>query len=178
MLAIAPGDAIKVNEHDPREVRGYLVLFGGSETPDLTGDFFDADTDFGSARETPVWLNHTLPVRGAGSVVQVDEPIGVGALDIDERGVIIRALLDARYRYLAEIAPELGWSSGTAAHLVRREPVGAAKRIARWPLGIDASLTPTPAEPRTMLIRPAAKSLARRVETTVLIITNRRSRNE
>lgn len=173
MLAVAPGAAIKINEQDPREVGGYLVLFGTPGVTDLVKDFFDARTEFGNARETPIWLNHTLPIKSAGGSVQIEEPIGTGALDVDERGVIIRALLDARYRYLAEIASDLGWSSGTAAHLVRREPVGAAKRIARWPLGIDASLTPTPAEPRTMLIRPAAKTLARQVGTKVLIIYRR-----
>lgn len=173
MLVIAHGSAIKIDERDAREINGYLVVFGSPQQTDLAGDYFDSNTDFGPARETPVWLNHTLPIRSGAAVVHIEEPIGTGALEQDERGVIIRALLDARYRYLAEIASDLGWSSGTAAHLVRREPVGAAKRIARWPLGIDASLTPTPAEPRTMLIRPAAKTLARQVGTKVLIIYRR-----
>jgi len=173
MLAVTYGAAMKINERDPREVSGYLIVFSTPQQPDLTGDYFDANTDFGPARETPVWLNHTLPIRSGVAVVHIEEPIGSGALDVDERGVIIRALLDAKYRYLAEIASDLGWSSGTAAHLVRRVQVGAAKRIARWPLGIDASLTPMPAEPRTMLIRPAAKTLARQVGTKVLIIHRR-----
>ena len=44
----------------------------------------------------------------------------------------------------------MGWSSGTAAHLVEREPMGRAAKIVSWPLGLDASLTPTPAEPRNV----------------------------
>jgi len=43
---------------------------------------------------------------------------------------------------------KLGWSSGTAGHLVEEERKGNAVWIKSWPLGLDASLTPTPAEPR------------------------------
>jgi hypothetical protein len=46
-------------------------------------------------------------------------------------------------------AGKLGLSSGTAAHLVERKAVGGGvHEVLRWPLGLDASLTPTPAEPR------------------------------
>jgi hypothetical protein len=47
---------------------------------------------------------------------------------------------------------KLGWSSGTASHLVTRKAIktdsGTVHEVLTWPLGIDASLTPTPAEPR------------------------------
>ncbi len=52
----------------------------------------------------------------------------------------------------AGLAGQLGWSSGTAAHLVEREEAGEAWKIKMWPLGLDASLTPTPAEPRNKVI--------------------------
>jgi HK97 family phage major capsid protein len=45
-------------------------------------------------------------------------------------------------------AGKQGWSSGTASHLVEKEKSGKATWIRSWPLGLDASLTPTPAEPR------------------------------
>jgi hypothetical protein len=154
-LWIAPGAVIKRDQRDRRAISGYLVVFGDAQQPDLEGDYFDAATEFGAATTTPLWLNHTLPVQAARATIQIDEPIGEGELIVDEQGVIINALLDARYAYLAEIAELLGWSSGTAAHLVRRTPVGKAAHIDRWLLGIDASITPTPAEPRTMLVRPA-----------------------
>jgi hypothetical protein len=145
----APGAALKAAYTG--DVEGLLVVFGNPDAVDLENEFFTRDTDFGRLRETPIWLNHAQPVKTASGVILVEEPIGYGALEITDEGVIIRGLLDAKYRYLAQIAPELGWSSGTAAHLVMREAVGKATFIKRWLLGLDASITPTPAEPRTML---------------------------
>ena len=145
----APGAALKAVETG--DVEGLLVVFGNPDAVDLENEFFTKETDFGRLRETPIWLNHTQPIKTAGGVILVEEPIGYGALELTDEGVIVRGLLDAKYRYLAQIAPELGWSSGTAAHLVMREAVGKATFIKRWLLGLDASITPTPAEPRTML---------------------------
>ena len=145
----APGAALKAVETG--DVEGLLVVFGNPDATDLENEFFSVETDFGRLRETPIWLNHTQPIKTASGVILVEEPVGYGALEITDEGVIIRGLLDAKYRYLAQIAPELGWSSGTAAHLVVRQTVGKAVHIKRWLLGLDASITPTPAEPRTML---------------------------
>jgi hypothetical protein len=144
----APGAALKAVETG--DVEGLLVVFGNPDAVDLENEFFTRDTDFGRLRETPIWLNHTQPIKTAGGVILVEEPIGYGALELTDEGVIVRGLLDAKYRYLAQIASEMGWSSGTAAHLVVREAVGKATFIKRWLLGLDASITPTPAEPRTM----------------------------
>jgi hypothetical protein len=144
----APGAALKAAYTG--DVEGLLVVFGNPDAVDLENEFFTKETDFGRLRETPIWLNHTQPIKTAGGVILVEEPIGYGALELTDEGVIVRGLLDAKYRYLAQIASEMGWSSGTAAHLVVREAVGKATFIKRWLLGLDASITPTPAEPRTM----------------------------
>jgi len=53
-------------------------------------------------------------------------------------------------------AGKLGWSSGAAGHLVEREQVGKSWRIKSWPIA-EASLTPTPAEPRNNAV--SVKSL-------------------
>jgi len=145
----APGAALKAVETG--DVEGLLVVFGNPDAVDLENEFFTAETDFGRLRETPIWLNHTQPIKTASGIILIEDQIGYGALEVTDEGVIIRGLLDAKYRYLAQIADELGWSSGTAAHLVVREPVGKATHIKRWLLGLDASITPTPAEPRTMI---------------------------
>lgn len=125
------------------KVGGYLVRFSGADEPDLTGEFFDARTDYGPQTTTPVLYNHGYdPVLGKRS-------IGAGTLKADDVGIWIEAQLEQRDAYEKAIyrmaeQGKLGWSSGTAMHLVQYE----GKRIASWPLGLDASLTPTPAEPR------------------------------
>lgn len=132
------------------KIGGYLVLFGTPDQTDLAGDYFTKDTDFGGAQTSPVLYQHGMdPSVGLS-------PVGAGPLKMDDIGIWIEAQLNMRTAYekavygMAE-ADKLGWSSGTAAHLVKREMVagGKASRITSWPLGLDASLTPTPAEPRT-----------------------------
>lgn len=149
MWRTAPGAALKAVESG--EVEGLLVVFGSPDATDLENEFFTKATDFGRLRETLIWLNHAQPIKTGSGIILIEEPIGYGALEVTDEGVIIRGLLDAKYRYLAQIAQELGWSSGTAAHLVKREQIGKATFIKRWLLGLDASITPTPAEPQTML---------------------------
>ena len=62
-----------------------------------------------------------------------------------KNGILIDAVLYNRKQY-DEMLDALGWSSGTAAHLVEREKVGKSFWVKAWPLGLDASLTPSPAE--------------------------------
>lgn len=134
------------------KVGGYLVHFSDAETPDLEGDYFTRETDFGSHVKTPVYYHHGLD-KALGQRVLDDG----AAIKMDDIGVWVEAQLQMRDEYekriygLAE-AGKLGWSSGTAGHLVEREPMGKAYWIKRWPLGLDASLTPTPAEPRNEAI--------------------------
>lgn len=132
------------------KIGGYLVMFGDPATPDLTGDYFTPDTDFdledGLGKSTVLYhhgQDPTLKRRKLGRAV-----VGVDAV-----GVWIEAQLKLRDEYeraiygLAE-AGKMGWSSGTAPHLVEREAHGGVSKITRWPLGLDASITPIPAEPR------------------------------
>jgi len=133
------------------KVGGHLVIFGDSAKTDLVGEYFTKNTDFGMHTSTPVLYNHgmdkTLKSRS----------LGTGAIKIDEVGVWLEAQLEMRDEYeqavykMAEDG-KLGWSSGTASHLVEKKSVGNATEITAWALGLDASLTPTPCEPRTMAI--------------------------
>ena len=153
------GGAIK--RLDDGKIGGYLVRFSTADDPDLEGDYFDAFTDFGidDGAKSTVWLNHRGPLyTKSGDKYQMKKPIGSGVLRVDEIGVFIEAVLDERERY-DELLDKLGWSSGTASHLVDREQIGKAWHITRWPLGLDASLTPTPAEPRTAVIPLKALTL-------------------
>jgi len=141
---------------------GYLVRFGSAEQHDATPyrDFFDRGTDFGDVKETDVWYNHRLPLRTRdGGEITVKRRIGKGKLSADEHGVLIEAITFNRDEYdrllnkaIKATLDKHGWSSGTASHLVEREEAeGGAHHIKVWPLGLDASLTPTPAEPRGLV---------------------------
>jgi len=136
---------------------GYLVNYGDAKNTDLTGDFFAADTDFGDVTESDVYFNHRLPVEAGGKRIEYKNRMSRATLTKDEAGIFAEVILTARNDYEkaiieAGLAGKLGWSSGTAGHLVEREQVGKAWKITAWPLGLDASLTPTPAEPRNTVI--------------------------
>lgn len=126
------------------KVAGYLVRYSTEADPDLTGDYFTAETDFGEAKSSPVLYQHGMDLKLKRT------RLGSGELSRDDVGVWIEAQLNLRDEYekaIYELAQQgkLGWSSGTAGHLVERDAKGM---IVAWPLGLDASLTPTPAEPR------------------------------
>lgn len=155
----------EVKSLDDGRIGGYLVRFSDADNPDLTGDFFTNDTDFGFAESltSPVYLNHTLPLSTRdGKSVVVKEAIGKVTLTIDDVGVLTDAVLYNRELY-QEMLESLGWSSGTAAYLVQRKSAGKAQHITRWPLGLDASLTPIPAEPKNVVV--PFKSLTPEVTT-------------
>ena len=147
---IFQGSEVKALD-DSGKIGGYLVVFSGPEDPDLTGDFFTAETDFGSIKNTALLFNHGM------DAVLKNRVLGSGEWKIDDVGVWVEGILNMRDDYekaLYNLAKQgkLGWSSGTASHLVEREKKGSSHWIKSWPLGIDASLTPTPAEPRTKAV--------------------------
>lgn len=133
---------------DNGKVGGYLVRFSTADDPDLTGDYFTPETDFGAVEKSAVLYHH-----GLDKTIK-RRKLGVGELKQDEIGIWIEAQLNLRSDYekaILELAKsgKLSWSSGTASHLVERDGTG---KILAWPLGLDASLTPTPAEPRNKAI--------------------------
>lgn len=133
-------------------VGGYLVRFGAPGDTDLEGEFFDAATDFDieDGAKLSIYYNHGV------DATMKNRRIGRGQVAIQDVGLWIEAQLDLRSAYeqaiyaLAEKG-KLGWSSGTAGHLIERVPAGKATRIAQWPL-IEASLTPHPADYRNTAI--------------------------
>ena len=154
---IANGGSIKATSDG--KIGGYLVRFTDQDTPDLAGEFFTAETDFDlkDGERTTIYYHHGQdPTLGKSA-------IGEGALKIDDVGVWLDGQLDLRDRYITALAQRLeqdagaskahfGLSSGTAPHLVEREPREKAVWLKRWPLRLDASITPTPAEPTTRVI--------------------------
>lgn len=150
---ISFGSSVKAYGEDT--VGGYLVRFSSERDPDVTPmrDFFTMKTDFDM--EFPgkgtVYYHHgldrTLKMR----------KLGKATLEMDDVGIWAEAQISKRDEYEAKVfemvkAGKLGWSSGTASHLMGREKVGDAHKVTHWPLGLDVSLTPTPAEPRNQAI--------------------------
>lgn len=148
-------DAIKAEQIGKGvKLGGYLVRFGDASAPDLTGDYFTKSTDFGNATESDVWFNHRMSVkfRTVNRQVSYKDRLPKATLTADDVGIFAEVVIEARNEYektIAELgmAGKLAWSSGTASHLVDRKAIkSGVAEITRWPLGLDASLTPTPAE--------------------------------
>lgn len=148
-------------------VGGYLVLFSTKNDPDISParDFFTKNTDYDLERSniSTIYYDH-----GRDATLK-QRKLGTGSMKVDEVGVWFDGQLNMRDRYekavyqLAE-AGKLGWSSGTASHLVERKAVeDNAHEVLKWALGLDATLTTSPAEPRlaatTLKSLPVVKSL-------------------
>jgi HK97 family phage major capsid protein len=117
-------------------------VFGGK---DLEGETFTAETDFaiGYVPQPRVYYDHAMRElkhhRG-----------GVVSIKADDTGLWIEAELDRHKAYVDMVLDlvqkgALGWSSGSIGHLVDRDN----GLIKAWPIA-EFSLTPTPAEPRTL----------------------------
>jgi HK97 family phage major capsid protein len=147
---IVYGDTVKALGNG--KIGGRLVRFSSEDDPDLEGEYFAPDTDFGPHETSLVFYHHGLD--GTLKRRVLDDH---AKLSRDEAGIWIEAQLELRDEYEKAIyqlveAGKLGWSSGTAPHLVEYEPSGKAVKIKKWPLGLDASLTPTPAEYRNTVL--------------------------
>ena len=149
---------------------GHLVTFGSENTPDDSPfkDFFTKDTEYGGKVDgmtVPLYFHHCIPIKAKRSkkVVRFTEKVGEGTLKMDDSGIMIDAIL-TNTKYADAISTNikaLGWSSGTAAHLVvREERKNGTHWIKRWPLGLDASLTPDPADKRNRAQVASIKSVA------------------
>jgi len=142
---------IKAMTDTTATVAGYGVIYGGS---DLEGESFSKSTDFmlDLAPSKLVLYDHSLG--------EVKHFIGKTTLvESDDFGLWVAAELDRNKSYVEMVLRlveqgALGWSSGSVGHLTRRN----GKSITQWPI-VELSLTPTPAEPRTLGVE-LLKSLA------------------
>lgn len=133
---------IKAVTEDSVTVAGYGVIFGGA---DLEGETFGPQTDYmlDLAPTKLIFYDHTLgDVKHAIGKTTLVEP--------DDFGLWVEAELDRNKSYVDMVMRlveqgALGWSSGSVGHLTRRN----GKSITQWPI-VELSLTPTPAEPRTL----------------------------
>lgn len=154
MEKIYLGETIKAID-DNGKVGGYLVRFTSEQDPDLTGEYFTPETDFGEPVKYPVLYHH-----GQDETIK-RRKLGVADVKIDDVGLWAEAQLGLRdeyEKYIFELVKQgkIGWSSGAASHTVETENTGKANWIKQWYIA-EASLTPTPAEYRNIV--EAMKSL-------------------
>lgn len=125
------------------QLKGRGIVYGGQ---DLAGDTFTKDTDLGDTRSfvgMPVYYDHSL----GGIKSQIGT---VKAWVPSDEGIDVEIELDRRHKYAKEVmklvdSGALGLSTGALSHLVVRQD----GELKRWVVG-EISLTPTPAEPRTV----------------------------
>lgn len=142
---ISTRSAVKALNPDSTRIGGYLITWGDPAHRDLHREYFSKSTDLALDwfSKRPVLYHHGLD-ETCGT-----DPVGViDTLKADDQGVWCEAQLAKHHHYLNALrllieGGALGWSSGSLPHLVRKAVDG---RIERWPL-VEASLTPTPAQP-------------------------------
>lgn len=135
-------------------IGGYGVHFGDA---DLAGDRFTKSTDFWLDRITqnpPVLYQHGQDAKLKRTTVG-----RVTSTRVDDAGMWIEAQISAAKEYGEMIRTlvakgVLGWSSGSVPHLVQRvkSDTRGVTEITSWPI-VEFSLTPTPAEPRTVGVK-------------------------
>lgn len=156
---VAFGDAVKVLSDDEQglKITGTLVRFSDAAHPDLSPmkDFFTPGTFYGlkpgERKSVPIYFNHGRALKTRdGKSVQITDEIGEGEIYLGSEGVLVDAILYQRKQYEKALASQIklmGFSSGALNHVVKRVEVDGAHEIKRWVIG-EASITPTPAEPK------------------------------
>jgi hypothetical protein len=149
---IAWGGAVKALGDG--KIGGYLVRFTDENDLDMEGEYFDEQTDYGG---DPVPTSGTVYYQHGLDKKMGKRRLGTASHTLDEFGIWAETQLKLRDEYekfiyaMAEKG-KLGWSSGTANHLVERQVTGKGTWIKTWPIGLDDTLTPVPAEPRNITI--------------------------
>ena len=140
-------------------IGGYLLQYSTVNDPDLTKDFFSKDESEIEVQPSnlPVYYIHGRDTKMGKRI------IGRATTKTDDVGIWAETQLNLCDEYEKAIlamakAGKLGYSSGALPHLVEREPRGKGVMLVKsWVIG-EASLTPTPAEPRNTVV--ALKSLS------------------
>lgn len=163
------------------KIGGYGVIFSGSQDHDLQGEFFTKSTDF----ELEPGERRSIYYRHATHPKIQNRKLGKATLkSVDEAGAFFEGELNLRddyERYIYKLAEmgKLGWSTGSAPHLVRKElhvdGENKVSEIKSWPI-IEISLTPCPVEARTSAF--PVKSLEGEVDELETLIESTKSDEE
>jgi len=147
-------------------VQAYGIRFSDASEKDLVGDYFTADTNYGThaGDGAAATLNHRIPMIKRDTTAR-ELPVLMKYADRifknpvkavkDEIGILVTHALDLADEYEREFydlvkSGAFRWSSGTAGHMVDREKDGQLKT---W-IPLEFAYTPTAAEPRLPKITP------------------------
>ena len=145
--------AVKFLDAGETQIRGYAVLWGDPQHPDLSKqrDYFTKSTDFWADKMPLRWLAYH---HGFDAATKSAPLVGnVSEYGDDEIGRWFKGQLDKAHKYYAAIKElihrgALKTSSDSIPQYVVREPrANNTHEVKRWPMPI-VSLTPVPAEPR------------------------------
>lgn len=153
-------------------VEGYLLRYRTPDNAhaDLTGQYFLETTDFGLQKTSPIFYQHlqngllkSIPLSGelgnlkslpAGRWIegQINLAKSYAEMVANKYGVSVDEYLDAANSILEMYQKNiLGWSSGTSGHTMKAVKMNdGSEWLSMWHLGLDASLTPNPAEFKTI----------------------------
>ena len=108
------------------KVKGYAIRFGSPADTDLESDYFTANTDFGRPLKKGDSFQMNLYYHHGQDKTIKSYVIGSGIATLDDKGLWFEAQIDMANeysKYIDELAKQgkLGYSSGSASHLVSRE---------------------------------------------------------
>ncbi len=181
MRKILDGEGVEVVFHGgelkavgENRLGGYVALFTTDKDPDLEGEFFTKATDFylDEGAKPRVLYHHGLdPVMGktklGNASVKADDKGLYAEVDFsdepDEVATWGKAQIAKRARYVGMIkklakAGKLGWSIGSAPHLVERKAHdNGSFEFTAFP-AVEISVSPVPIEARTSAVTLKAYS--------------------
>lgn len=166
---VARGGSLKALANG--KVLGQGVMFTSAQKKDLTGDYFDTDTDFmweGKEKRAALYHHGLDPVMGTKLIGD-----GWNYKGKDSVSLWVEDQLNMRDEYekaIYELSEQnkMGLSSGTASHMIIRNDDG---KLVRWPI-VEISYTPTPAEPTTS-VSPIRSIKAMGLEDYFKLVTNK-----
>ena len=90
------GETVKALD-DKGKIGGYLVRFTDAKSPDLEGDFFNAETDFGEPSTLPLMYDH-----GFDEILGTKR-IGRGTAEAQDAGLWMEAQLNLANDYQQKV---------------------------------------------------------------------------
>ena len=167
---VAYGSEIKAIDETPDAVKfaGWLVVFNTHDISPLH-DKFTKSTDYDIEDGDPCTIYYDHGLNGTIKAAK----LGKGKMFIKDAGIWFEGEVQKRKDYLKEHGDKIidglkqslmSLSSGVPAHLVERKAVDGGHEVLKWPLGKDASITMTPAEPNALCV--SLKSFADSIKAT------------